>query len=77
MDVSKETRAVLMGHATRDITSHYSGAGLVELLSAVDKLVQAKEQEVTIIKPFAARRRRGTSSGSREIHSASGSVRAS
>ena len=37
--VSLETRKALLGHASGDITTHYSAAELHELLSAVQKIV--------------------------------------
>jgi integrase len=40
--VSKETRSLLLGHSTGDITTHYSAAELQELVDAVRKI------EVTI-----------------------------
>ena len=40
--VSKETRAMLLGHSTGDVTTHYSAAELQELVDAVRKI------EVTI-----------------------------
>lgn len=36
--VSKETRSLLLGHATGDITTHYSAAELKELVDAVRKI---------------------------------------
>ena len=38
-NVSLETRKVLLGHASGDITTHYSAAELSELLDAVAKIV--------------------------------------
>lgn len=37
--VSLETRKALLGHATGDITTHYSAAELLELITAVEKIV--------------------------------------
>ena len=36
--VSLEAQKALLGHANGDITTHYSAAGLHELLSAVEKI---------------------------------------
>ena len=38
-DVALETRKALLGHADRDITTHYSAAELSELLDAAEKIV--------------------------------------
>ncbi|HKJ77128.1 MAG TPA: tyrosine-type recombinase/integrase [Gammaproteobacteria bacterium] len=38
--VPNETRKVILGHTTGDITSHYSAAELQELVEAVEKLTQ-------------------------------------
>ncbi len=48
--VSLETRKVLLHHTTGDITSHYSPADVVELIEAVEKIVDPK--------PFQILRRR-------------------
>jgi hypothetical protein len=36
--VSEETRAVLLGHKTRSMPTHYSAAELAELLDAVNRI---------------------------------------
>jgi len=41
--VQLETRKSLLGHTTRDITSHYSAAEIGNLLEAVEKLVELSE----------------------------------
>ena len=40
--VPLETRKILLGHANGDITTHYSAAGLQELISAVEKITDRK-----------------------------------
>lgn len=41
--VSKETRKVLLGHKNGDITTHYSGAELKELVEAVQRIDASRE----------------------------------
>ena len=50
--VSNETRKTLMGHKNGDITTHYSAAGIFELLEAVNKLcnVSRKTPALTLVK---------------------------
>lgn len=51
--VSLETRKLLLGHASGDITTHYSAAELSELLNAAEKIVDrstASAPTLTIIK---------------------------
>jgi len=43
--VSKETRSALLGHKTGDITTHYSGAEIQELIDAVAKIVKADSRK--------------------------------
>ena len=40
--VSLETRKKLLHHTNGDITTHYSSASVVELLEAVEKIVNLK-----------------------------------
>ncbi len=50
--VSKETRSVIMGHKNADMTTHYSAAGILELLSAVNRLCNfsRKTPALTLVK---------------------------
>jgi integrase len=49
--VSLETRKVLLGHKTGDITSHYSAPELAELIRAADAIL--KTQESTLLRVVA------------------------
>lgn len=40
VEVMKETRAALFGHKTGDITTHYSGGEIQELIDAVTKIAE-------------------------------------
>jgi integrase len=56
--VSLETRKVLLGHTTGDITSHYSAPELAELIEAANRVCAAqsgKTPALTLIKQKAAR----------------------
>jgi integrase len=56
--VSLETRKVLLGHTTGDITSHYSAPELHELIEAVNRVCagdSGKTPALTLIKTKAAR----------------------
>lgn len=51
--VSKETRKALLGHECGDITTHYSAAELMELIQAVEKIVNrglAQTPTLTVVK---------------------------
>jgi len=51
--VSLETRKVLLGHASGDITTHYSAAELSELVDAVEKIVDrgiAQAPTLTVVR---------------------------
>ncbi|MAY54530.1 MAG: integrase [Gammaproteobacteria bacterium] len=50
--VSNETRKTILGHKNGDITSHYSEAGILELLEAVNRLchVSRKSPALTLVK---------------------------
>lgn len=51
--VPRETRKALLGHADGDITTHYSAAELMELLNAVEKVVDrgiAQTPTLTVIR---------------------------
>lgn len=43
-DVPQETRRVLLGHRTDDLTTHYSAAELRELIDAVERIVQRPDK---------------------------------
>ena len=51
--VPHETRKVLLGHKDGDITAHYSVAEIAELKEAVDRLVEATERKVTLLRVVA------------------------
>ena len=56
--VSLETRKVLLGHTTGDITSHYSAPELAELIEAANRVCAAqsgKTPALTVIKQKAVR----------------------
>jgi integrase len=56
--VSLETRKVLLGHTTGDITSHYSAPELAELIEAANRVCapqSGKTPALTLIKQKAAR----------------------
>ena len=56
--VSLETRKVLLGHTTGDITSHYSAPELQELIEAANKVCagdSGKTPALTLIKTKAVR----------------------
>lgn len=56
-----ETRKVLMGHASGDITTHYSAAELSELLSAVEKITDRRiAQTPTLSLMSTLARQKGT-----------------
>ncbi len=50
--VTKETRSVIMGHKNADMTTHYSAAGIMEILEAVNRLcsVSRKTPALTLVK---------------------------
>lgn len=50
--VSNETRKAILGHKNGDITTHYSAAGIMELLEAVNRLcsVSRKNPALTLVK---------------------------
>jgi hypothetical protein len=49
--VGEETRKVLLGHKNGDITTHYSGAELAELIAAVNRIDSSKETPaITILR---------------------------
>ena len=54
--VGRETRSVLLGHANGDITTHYSGAELAELIAAAEKVcgVNRSLPTLTVLKRRAA-----------------------
>jgi integrase len=54
--VGRETRSVLLGHANGDITTHYSGAELAELIAAAEKVcgVNRSLPTLTVLKQRAA-----------------------
>ncbi len=54
--VGRETRSVLLGHSNGDITTHYSGAELVELIAAAEKVcgVNRSLPTLTVLKRRAA-----------------------
>lgn len=61
--VPKETRSVLLGHRTADITTHYSVVEIQELLNAVNKLCvknSRKSPALTIVKLRALKKERIT-----------------
>ncbi|MCU7837557.1 MAG: tyrosine-type recombinase/integrase [gamma proteobacterium symbiont of Taylorina sp.] len=43
--VTKETRSALLGHKTGDITTHYSGAEIQELIDAVMKIAETDSRK--------------------------------
>lgn len=51
--VPLETRKVLLGHRNGDITVHYSAAEIAELVAAVDRLNEATEKKVTLLRVVA------------------------
>lgn len=51
--VPLETRKVLLGHRNGDITVHYSAAEIAELVAAVDRLNEATERKVTLLRVVA------------------------
>ena len=58
--VPKETRSVILGHRTRDITTHYSVAEIQEILDAVNKLCDRSSRKtpaLTIVKLKAGKRK--------------------
>ncbi|MGB5535336.1 MAG: hypothetical protein WBN08_05510, partial [Thiogranum sp.] len=55
--VSVETRKVLMGHTNGDITTHYSEPELMELLDAVNSVLEAqpgKNRALTLLEVKSA-----------------------
>lgn len=49
--VGEETRKVLLGHKNGDITTHYSGAELAELIAAVNRIDSSRETPaITILR---------------------------
>ena len=54
--IGRETRSVLLGHANGDITTHYSGAELAELIAAAEKVcgVNRSLPTLTVLKQRAA-----------------------
>ena len=48
--VSEETRAVLMGHKTQSITTHYSAAEVQELIDAVCLLDKMERKDGTLLR---------------------------
>lgn len=46
--VPKETRKVLLGHTSKDITTHYSAAELKELMDASNSILEAKGNTPTL-----------------------------
>jgi len=52
--VSEETRAVLLGHKTRSMTTHYSAAELAELLDAVNRIDRSlAKPAITLLRAVA------------------------
>ncbi|EGG93260.1 Integrase [gamma proteobacterium IMCC1989] len=49
--VPYETRQVLLGHRNGDVTTHYSGAELQELIDAAEKVVSEKSRAYAYKKP--------------------------
>ncbi|MCW8966034.1 MAG: tyrosine-type recombinase/integrase [Candidatus Pacearchaeota archaeon] len=47
--VSKETRSALLGHKTGDITTHYSGVEIQELIDAVGKIVEQDSRKTSAL----------------------------
>lgn len=56
MGVSRETRAILLGHTSGNITTDYSAPEIQELIDAVDKLGQSEAKESSIIRTHSIKR---------------------
>ena len=67
MEVTKETRAVLLGHTNGDITTHYSAPEIQELINATNKLNEAKDRGITLIR-VGSRHSRGKKNYSPKTH---------
>lgn len=51
--VGEETRKVLLGHKNGDITTHYSGAEIAELIAAVNRIDSSRETPtITVLRTY-------------------------
>jgi integrase len=60
--VPLETRKALLGHASGDVTTHYSAAELRELIKAVEKIAKRSKTETPALSVIGTRNAVGKSS---------------